>query len=228
MPPDHDPRVGGSSPSTGIGKPWVEPATSITRTQLSVGVVVLRRSFSRFALAADLLHFASLANATTVALRLGHMRTAGIAAVVVAVGLAASAAHAAPLTEGPWLFQSNYGGGKSRLMRVYVEVGGGQAAILGVSGTTRANCSKVPGRRTPVSYTAKNARIAIRGNGTFASKAMKLASSRGIGAGKVKLRGSIDSERVKGTLWLRTALGPLGICSTTESFSVKVQATPIS
>src|SRR5687767_6688151 len=115
-----------------------------------------------------------------------------IAAVVVVVGLTASAAHAAPLTPGPWLFQSNYGTprpGDVRLMRVYVEVEeGAQAMILGISGNTGANCSKFPGRRMQVSYTVRKPRVAIRDDASFASEWMRLVSSSGYG-GRVKLTG---------------------------------------
>ena len=94
--------------------------------------------------------------------------------------------------------------------------------ILGISGATRAKCSKFPGRPT-VSYTVKKPRVAIRGNGRFASGWMKLVSSSGI-RGKVKLTGTIDSERVKGTLRLRMTIKSLGSCSTKERFKVKTQA----
>lgn len=151
--------------------------------------------------------------------------------MVVVVGLAAPAAHAAPpLTPGVWLYQSNYGGkprpGDHRLMRVYVEYEeGAQALILGIEGNTGAKCSKFPGRRTQVSYTVKKPRVAIRDDGSFASRWMKLASNSGY-KGKVKLTGgTINSERVKGTLRLRMTIKSLGRCSTKHRFRVKIQAS---
>ena len=154
--------------------------------------------------------------------------------MVVVVALAAPAAHAAPLTPGVYLFQSIYGGkprpGKPpndvRLMRVYVEYEeGAQALILGISGNTGAKCSKFPGRRTQVSYTVKKPRVVIRDDGSFASTWMKLASSRGY-TGKVKLTGgTINSERVKGTLRLRMKIKSLGRCSEKHRFRVKIQAS---
>ena len=149
--------------------------------------------------------------------------------MVVVVGLAASAAHAAPLTPGVWLFQSNYGGkpraGDSHLMRVYVEYEeGSQAMILGISGNTGADCSKIPDRRTQVDYTVKKPQVAIRADGGFASEWMKIASSPGY-TGKVKLKGTIDSERVKGTLRLRMRIKTFGRCTIKERFRVRIQAS---
>ena len=150
------------------------------------------------------------------------------------VAVAAPAAQSAPLTPGTWLFQSNYGSKPRprkppddvRLMRVYVEYEeGAQALILGISGNTGAKCSKFPGRRTPVSYTVKKPRVEIRDDGSFASRWMKLASSRGY-TGKIKLRGgTINSERVTGTLRLRMKIKSLGRCSETHRFRVKIQAS---
>ena len=150
------------------------------------------------------------------------------------VAVAAPAAHADPLTPGTWLFQSNYGSkprpreppNDVRLMRVYVEFEeGAQALILGISGNTGAKCSKFPGRRTPVSYTVKKPRVEIRDDGSFASRWMKLVSSRGY-TGKIKLTGgTINSERVKGTLRLRMKIKGLGRCSEKHRFRVKIQAS---
>jgi hypothetical protein len=176
----------------------------------------------------------SLANATTVAY-VRHMRTVGIAAaVVVVVALAAPAAHAEPLTPGVYLYQSNYGPkprprkppNDARLMRVYVEYEeGAQALMLGIEGHTGAKCSKFPGRRTPVSYTVKKPRLEIRDDGSFASRWMKLASIPGY-TGKIKLTGgTINSERVKGTLRLRMKIKSLGRCSEKHRFRVKIQAS---
>ena len=44
--------------------------------------------------------------------------------------------------------------------------------------------------------------------------------------GKVKLTGTINSERVKGTLRLRLRNKTLGRCSTKHRFRVKTQARP--
>ena len=163
-----------------------------------------------------------------------HVRTVAIAAVVIVVALAAPAAQSAPLTPGTWLFQSNYGSkprpGKPpddvRLMRVYVEYEeGAQALMLGIEGNTGAKCSKFPGRRTPVSYAVKKPRVAIGDDGSFATKWMKLASSSGY-KGKIKLTGgTINSERVKGTLRLRMKIKSLGRCSEKHRFRVKIQAS---
>ena len=81
--------------------------------------------------------------------------------MVVVAGLAASAAHAEPLTPGPWLFQENYGPksrpGDSRLLRFYVEYEeGARPMILAISGNTGADCSKFPDRRMQVSYTVRS------------------------------------------------------------------------
>ena len=164
-----------------------------------------------------------------------HVRTVAIAAaVLVAVALAAPAAHAAPLTPGTYLFQSNYGPkprprkppSDVRLMRVDVEYEeGAQALILSIEGHTGAKCSKFPGRRTPVSYTVKKPRVVIRDDGSFATGWMKLVSSSGY-KGKIKLtRGTITTERVKGTLRLRMKIKSLGRCSEKHRFRVKIQAS---
>jgi hypothetical protein len=109
-------------------------------------------------------------------------------------------------------------------MRVYVEFEeGAQPMILGISGNTGANCSKFPDRRTPVSYTVKKPRIAIGDDASFASEWMKLVSSSGY-RGRLKLRGTINSERVKGTLRLRMRIRSLGRCTTKHRFRVKLQA----
>jgi hypothetical protein len=109
-------------------------------------------------------------------------------------------------------------------MRVYVEVEeGAQAMILGISGNTGANCSKFPGRRMQVSYTVRKPRVAIRDDASFASEWMRLVSSSGYG-GRVKLTGTINSERVKGILRLRMRITSLGRCSTKHRFRVKLQA----
>jgi hypothetical protein len=155
------------------------------------------------------------------------MRSVGIGTVIVVLGLAASTAFAAPLSNGNWLFQSNYGGGKSRLIRIDVEdTGPGpQAAIMTLSGSTIAKCSKGPKRKVVITYTAKKPRIEIVGNSSFSSKWIKLVSYSGF-SGKIKLKGSIDTSRVKGTLWFRATTKLFGKCSVKEKFSVKVQATP--
>jgi hypothetical protein len=162
---------------------------------------------------------------------LNALRALAIAAVV--FGLAAPAAHAEPLTPGPWLFQSNYGAGKSRVMRMYIQVGdpnalngiapeGWRAVIEGISGATRANCSKFSGRAS-VSYTVKDPQLAIREDGSFSSGWMKLVSISGY-TGKIKMKGTINSERVVGTLWLRMNIRALGSCSVDERFRVTEQA----
>lgn len=140
-------------------------------------------------------------------------------------GMLASTANAAPPPDGTWLYQSNYGGKRPpndiRLMRVYVEIEEGKAANLNVSGNTGAKCSKFPDRTMPISYTVRKPRIVIRSDGTFSSKWMMVTPS-----GKIKLRGSINKARIKGTLSLTmTGIKALGTCSTTHSFSVKTQAS---
>ena len=67
-------------------------------------------------------------------------------------------------------------------------------------------------------------RVVIREDASFASKWMKLVSSSGY-KGKLKLTGgTINSERVKGTLRLRMTIKSLGRCSTKHRFRVKIQA----
>ena len=67
-------------------------------------------------------------------------------------------------------------------------------------------------------------RVVIREDASFASKWMKLVSSSGY-KGKLKLTGgTINSERVKGTLRLRMTIKSLGRCSTKQRFRVKIQA----
>jgi hypothetical protein len=109
-------------------------------------------------------------------------------------------------------------------MRVYVEFEeGAQPMILGISGNAGANCSKFPGRRTQVSYTVKKPQVPILDDASFASEWMRLASSPGY-RGKVKLKGTINSERVKGTLRLRMRIKSFGRCTTKHRFRVKIQA----
>jgi hypothetical protein len=148
--------------------------------------------------------------------------------VVAVAGLAASVAHAAPLTPGVWLFAGNYGGeqrpGDARGMRVYVEFEeGAQPMILGISGSTGADCSKFPDRRTQVSYTVKKPQLPVNDDASFASDWMRLASSPGY-TGRIKLKGTINSERVKGTLRLRMRIRGFGRCTTKHRFRVKLQA----
>ena len=146
----------------------------------------------------------------------------GITTVLVVAGFATTAV-AAPLTEGPWLFQSNYGGGKKRLVRAYVEVTPTAATILSLDGNTVPKCSKGPKLRGALSYTAKKPQIAIV-NSSFSTKWIKLVSYSGF-SGKIKLKGTIDTNRIKGTLWFRAKLRTFGNCSIKEKFNVKRQAT---
>ena len=95
--------------------------------------------------------------------------------------------------------------------------------MLGISGNTGANCSKFPDRRTTVSYTVKKPQVAIDDDASFASEWMKPVSSPGY-RGRVKLRGTINSERVRGTFRLRMRIRAFGSCSIKERFKVKIQA----
>jgi hypothetical protein len=160
------------------------------------------------------------------------LRAVAIAAVV--FGLAAPAAHAEPLTPGGWLFQSNYGGGKSRVMRMDIEVGdlnapngiapeGWRAAVKTITGATRAKCSKFSGPGS-VSYTVKDPQqLVIREDGSFAGGWMKLVSIGGY-TGTIKMKGTVNSERVVGHLWLRMKIRALGSCSVDERFRISLLA----
>jgi hypothetical protein len=68
----------------------------------------------------------------------------------------------------------------------------------------------------------KKPRIAVRDDASFTTEWMKLAGVRG----KIKLKGTINSERVKGTLRLTIRIKGLGRCTRQDRFRVKVQARP--